>query len=149
MWRRSEAWVSAVGRRAMPDGGAARNVLYRNYRSRASVEGLAFTLTPHQFHELTVQSCHYCGCEPAQRINSKYRGGPFTYNGIDRMDNAVGYVLRNCAPCCKRCNTMKGNFSYQEFVVHLKRMYDHWLAPFIGIVADVEIYAEDTVAGRR
>lgn len=130
---------------AIPDGGAARNTLYRNYQARALRDGLDFSLTSHEFHELTVQSCHYCGREPSQRINSKYAGGAFIYNGIDRKENQVGYVKGNCVACCKRCNTMKGNLSYMEFVAYLTKMYEYWLKPFIGIV----VCSVDAVAGRR
>jgi hypothetical protein len=36
--------------------------------------------------------------------------------GIDRRQNAVGYHLLNCVPCCTSCNLMKRNTSEQAFI---------------------------------
>jgi len=54
------------------------------------------TLTKEQYFELIQKSCSYCNYYNEEEIN-----------GIDRIDNAKGYILENCIPCCKDCNRMK------------------------------------------
>lgn len=75
---------------------------YNTYKKRAEdrFKGES-VLTKEQFQELSNQECHYCGKE-----------GP---NGIDRIDNSVGYTFENCVPCCKHCNYVKGDLSLADF----------------------------------
>ena len=39
----------------------------------------------------------------------------FNYNGIDRVDNKIGYTLKNCVTCCKYCNNAKKDNDVDEF----------------------------------
>ena len=54
------------------------------------------TLIKEQYFELIQKPCSYCNYFNEEEIN-----------GIDRVDNAKGYILENCIPCCKHCNRMK------------------------------------------
>jgi hypothetical protein len=36
--------------------------------------------------------------------------------GIDRINNEVGYSIKNSVPCCGVCNYMKRKFSKEEFI---------------------------------
>ena len=49
--------------------------------------------------------------------------GRYIYNGVDRKDNNLGYTIDNCVPCCHRCNSMKSNLSYQNFIQHISNIY--------------------------
>ena len=49
------------------------------------------------------------------------------YNGIDRKDNALGYVEGNVVSCCKFCQYAKRDLPYEEFVAHLARAGQHQL----------------------
>jgi hypothetical protein len=60
-----------------------------------------------EFKNITSKSCYYCGKE-----------GP---NGIDRVDNTVGYTKENCVSCCKHCNYVKGDLSLEDFKTWTKR----------------------------
>jgi hypothetical protein len=42
--------------------------------------------------------------------------------GIDRRDNSVGYLISNCAPCCKNCNLAKRDMSEAEFLRWVARI---------------------------
>ena len=60
-------------------------------------------------------NCHYCD----DILEWSEYGGPLKYIGhnLDRKDNAKGYSVANCVPCCPRCNRAKSAaFSYEEWV---------------------------------
>ena len=43
-------------------------------------------------------------------------------NGIDRIDNNIGYTKENSVPCCEICNKAKRDMSYNDFINYLKRI---------------------------
>lgn len=95
-------------------------LLYENYQKNAKRRGRRFDLTPLEFYKLTKGRCHYCNKQPAQylafRIKMQLGDMAYVYNGIDRMNNDVGYVPSNCVSCCWKCNRAKGKMPYQEFI---------------------------------
>jgi hypothetical protein len=99
------------------------------YRQMAKKRGLEFKLDIKQFSEICHMPCFYCGTQPNQRANvyeSITHNGKFTlYNGIDRVDNEKGYIESNCVPCCKACNSCKGEMSMKEFDEHIIKMAKH------------------------
>ena len=62
-----------------------------NYQRNCRRKNIYFEITLEQFHEITQKKCIYCDAPPA----NNYRG--YIYNGVDRKNNAQGYVLANCA----------------------------------------------------
>ena len=52
-------------------------------------------------------------------------GTEYKYNGIDRVDNKIGYELDNCVSCCIKCNKAKSYFGQDEFLNHIKKIYKH------------------------
>jgi len=78
-------------------GEALSDSLVRVYRHEAVRRSLPFTLTNEQFLGLSKQDCFYCGAEPSNVMQQKGSFGKFVYNGVDRMDNAEGYIEENCA----------------------------------------------------
>ena len=107
--------------------GMAANELYAHYRGDARRKGknrsVLFELTPEQFKTLILQNCFYCGVEPRQIVKRPHE--TLLWNGIDRVDSSLGYVLENCVPCCKICNYAKHNLSKEEFLIWLRRAYEH------------------------
>lgn len=105
------------------EGDAAFNELFRNYKRSAKARNKPFELTEEQFKALTKQNCHYCGSEPIK----KYKEGRFTsdyvYNGIDRVDNSLGYTVDNSVACCGDCNFMKHMATKEEFLSHVNKIY--------------------------
>jgi hypothetical protein len=101
------------------------NNLYIGYLRGAKNRNLSFEIEKKYFKEITQQNCYYCGIEPHQIINNKNRNGIYVYNGIDRKDNAVGYTVENCVPCCKICNFAKKQMGEQEFYSWIDRVYHH------------------------
>jgi hypothetical protein len=80
----------------------------RQYMIRAAEKGLSFTLTTDQFNHLLSLPCAYCASA----------GGT-----IDRKDSSGGYILENCNPCCRTCNTMKWALPFDVFVAHIAKVY--------------------------
>ena len=47
------------------------------------------------------------------------------YNGLDRVNNGLGYVEGNVVPCCETCNTAKQNLDLPAFFEWVQRVYEH------------------------
>ena len=93
------------------------NAFYYNTKASASKRGYIFDLSLDRVDFLSQQNCSYCGREPSQFLSNFPN---FKYNGIDRVDNSIGYVENNCVSCCKLCNRMKDVLSVGEFKKHIK-----------------------------
>jgi hypothetical protein len=94
---------------------AARSVI-KDYKRNARTRGLVFELTDEGALELIKLDCWYCGASPQRRVQLKTGYGFFLCNGIDRKDNAVGYVEGNVVPACKKCNSKKQAEHVDEFL---------------------------------
>jgi hypothetical protein len=84
---------------------------YEEYKRSAINRGHEFELDIAQFDSIVKMPCHYCG-------DIQEKG----FNGIDRMDQQQGYVLTNCASCCRLCNFIKGavdNISFLHRIEHI------------------------------
>jgi 5-methylcytosine-specific restriction endonuclease McrA len=104
-------------------GEASFNDLLSRYKRGAQERDLLFDLTVEEFRELTSAKCSYCGIEPAQINHKSNTFGAYIYNGIDRIDNSLGYIKSNCISCCERCNEWKRALTKNEFLNHVKRIY--------------------------
>ena len=112
-----------VEKMTLTEGEASCRYLYRNYKRQAPERGLSFTLNFEQFKKLTSGKCHYCGDKPHYKAKPhKYSNGGYVYNGIDRVDNNIGYEMDNCVSCCFVCNSMKKAYSYDKFTEHIKKI---------------------------
>jgi len=85
---------------------------YRFFHLKASAKqrGLMVQITLDDYTEITKNPCRYCG---------------ETGYGIDRIDSSLGYLINNCASCCKNCNYMKLNLTNEDFLTHIKKIYIH------------------------
>lgn len=103
-------------------GMASMRHAYRNYINSAKKRNLSFNLTIETFRDITIRPCSYCGIEPEQVTNRPESHGLYVHNGIDRVDNGIGYESDNCVPCCKRCNRAKSNMSNDSWTKWLQRI---------------------------
>jgi hypothetical protein len=110
---------------ALPSGMAALNGLFAAYEARAKKRRYSFDLSLDEFQILTSRNCHYCGVAPQQVRKQGSCPTTYTYNGIDRIDNDLGYTFGNCFSCCRVCNQAKSDLSHAEFMAWLKRAYTH------------------------
>lgn len=90
---------------------------YSIVKAGAKYRGIDFKLSVEEFKSIVTQKCHYCN----EIYSGKYKGR----NGIDRVDSSKGYVLGNCVPCCKICNTMKGTQEYNQFLNKIKQIHKY------------------------
>lgn len=81
------------------------------YKNSAKKRGLDFTITKDEFLTAVLNVCYYCG--EVQEI--KYKTYVYLINGIDRINNSLGYVSGNVRTCCRICNVAKGTMTEQEF----------------------------------
>ncbi len=118
---------TTVKSNSLPGGESGFNKLYAGYKNSAGKRKLLFELSREDFRKLTKQPCCYCGVNPTQVSYRKrvYGSNRYIYNGIDRIDNDKAYMLDNVVPCCGQCNMAKGSLSVDEFLCHMKRIYDY------------------------
>lgn len=76
---------------------------WHDYKNNCKRKNIYWDLDIVFFREMTSQSCIYCGKKPSNK-RDHYR-----YSGLDRKDNTKGYIKNNVVPCCKECNSIKGN----------------------------------------
>lgn len=106
----------------LPKGEAAFNTLFGKYKKQANERGYLFEIEKEDFRNLVKQNCFYCGSEPKQFYKSGKHNGIFLYNGLDRVENEIGYRLDNVVPCCGKCNLAKRNVSLEDFCNWIQRI---------------------------
>jgi hypothetical protein len=104
-------------------GESLRKRVITQYRFNAKNRGLSFELTESEIINLFKQRCHYCGIQPSKTITRDGLYGEFTYNGIDRLNNDIGYTVDNCVTCCSKCNYIKGKMSDIELTDWIRRVH--------------------------
>lgn len=123
-WRSSEAArIARAAKRQLPDGKAAFNHLFAIYQQSAKRNHRVWELSKGWFKYLTQCDCYYCGNPPSNPYRS-LNGckGAYTYTGVDRVDNTIGYTVFNCLPCCAVCNRMKGVLGMAVFLAHARKI---------------------------
>ena len=88
------------------------NYRYKSYVDNANRRGLEFNLSLDYVDELIHTDCVYCGSYDNP-------------NGIDRIDNSIGYISGNVQSCCWKCNQAKYTMSEGEFLEHIDKIYNH------------------------
>jgi hypothetical protein len=128
--------------------------LYRHYRKSARKRGHVFELTLEVFVDVTQHNCYLCGIEPSQvhRDNSRDKSivnNPFIYNGIDRVDNKLGYIIGNLATACSSCNMVKRFGNVEQFLLYIKRAYEYNFGTEVSNEVENESSAKKKPRNRR
>ena len=89
------------------------SVIYSDYKYKARCKNLPFELSKDDFCQLTNKPCYVCG----KVSNSTHT------NGVDRYNNSFGYTHDNVNSCCKTCNFMKKDLTYENFIDKLVDIY--------------------------
>jgi hypothetical protein len=101
-----------------------QNNTMHHYKKNAKRMGRVFDLTIDQWFEMITSNCHYCGSLPSNSWGHRYSDEVFRYNGVDRVDNEQGYTPDNTVSCCAPCNMMKRGMAVNDFLAHVKRIFD-------------------------
>ena len=107
------------GHRKLPNDQATINKIIRSYKNGAKARGYEWKLSNTYAKELITKECFYCGA----KFSNEWDG--FRYNGIDRIDNGVGYEPSNVVPCCKICNVSKHDLKQKDFIVWARSVAEH------------------------
>lgn len=129
--RLREAMIGPKPERWLPKGEAGFRLVLQSYKNNARKRDIAWDIADEHFRVLTKGYCFYCGAPPMQvscrykkdidpelQANVKYR-----YNGVDRVQNELGYKVDNCVSCCGACNVAKGTMSQEEFLNWVRCVY--------------------------
>ena|SRR5271166_6322307 len=106
-------------------GESAFRDLWRRYIRSAKNRKHEWGLSEDQVRQFFSRNCFYCDDPPTSSWPppSVHIKGSILYNGIDRTDSNIGYVVGNCVSCCKICNLMKQSLSHEEFLSRVTRIY--------------------------
>lgn len=104
------------------DGYAQMIQAYCTFKNNAKKRKLDVAISFEEWKLIGKESCYYCGSPPSNIRQSKHNSGDYTYNGIDRKDNNLGYTIENSLPCCCICNHAKSNMTYKDFINWIKRL---------------------------
>ena len=90
-------------------------VRFLSCRLAARKRGLVFCIEEEEFYRLALSPCFYCGKEADEE----------RVNGLDRVDNALGYLSTNVVSACAYCNHMKSDSSSASFIGHCEQVVFH------------------------
>jgi hypothetical protein len=79
---------------------------YNIHINRCKRDGIECELTEEEIKEFFKEECFYCG--------------ELGNNGIDRIENDIGYNVDNCVSCCSMCNYMKACLDSITFIDRAK-----------------------------
>lgn len=98
------------------------NLLYGECKRTAKYRKKEFNLTKSEYKTIVIKNCYYCDTSPT--ITRTKVGIPVPTNGLDRINNSIGYTKENCVSCCKICNTMKSTLEVNKFYDHIEKILE-------------------------
>jgi 5-methylcytosine-specific restriction endonuclease McrA len=109
----------------LPNDLSIKRKIYDNYKRAAKKRNYEFSLDEETFFNLIFKDCFYCGSGLSMTVyERRFAKRSVDYNGIDRVDNTIGYTKDNCVSCCKICNNAKSTLSIDEFDNWIKKLYN-------------------------
>lgn len=118
-----EAIVGNNFNKRVSDREALLTYTFNSFRSSANRREIPFNLTKEQVESFIYQPCHYCGTVGGNTFKKSVH--ELSYNGLDRLDSHKDYSLENCVACCKHCNTMKNEYSIEDFFKQIQLIITH------------------------
>lgn len=104
-------------------GESATNSYFYSYQRAAKKRGYEFNLSKLDFIQIISRNCYYCDASPIPNHFNKNSHGILLANGVDRIDNNLGYSPSNCVTCCKICNIAKGALGLKVFYKWISTIY--------------------------
>lgn len=99
------------------------------YKRNAKSRNYEWKLDKNKFEELINGNCYYCNSGLSNKYiwKYKYEIATLPFNGIDRVDNTIGYTEDNCVSCCKTCNMAKSELTVEEFKTWIIKLNNHFI----------------------
>lgn len=119
-----ESLLRSHENRRLGKGVASFNSYYARYKDGAKKRNLEFNISKEEFKVLIENKCFYCGADPSNKIVC-VKKDPIYINGIDRVDNNIGYTLKNVVTCCSFCNKLKLAHNIDDFILQIKKIYEN------------------------
>ncbi len=85
---------------------------YNKYNESATSRNYEFNISKDEFYSIINNKCYLCG---KQNTNKNI-------NGIDRLDNNIGYIFNNCRTCCTTCNVLKLDYNLNDVLIKLLKI---------------------------
>ena len=111
----------------LPDNLGIIKDIFRNYKSAAKRRNIEFELLLEDFRILIESPCFYCKETNSLSPYGYHKKSTFRYNGVDRVNNNVGYTIENVVPCCKICNNSKSTLNTEEFKIWITKIYNNYI----------------------
>lgn len=99
------------------------------YKNHAKDLNVSWDLAVAEVKGFFAGDCVYCGVPPSNLRARRNSRVSFRYNGIDRIDAALGYFPANCVSSCKRCNFLKLNYAKEDFLNQCRKIVEHSTPP--------------------
>ena len=75
----------------------------KSYQKNDKIKGFDNDLDVKYVEVMRREPCHYCG---------------YPSTGLDRLDNSIGHLKKNCVSACKECNIARNDlFSVEEMLI--------------------------------
>ena len=112
------------GNRKYEEDESAFRAKISTYKASAKNRKIEWNLSYDEAIKIIKSNCHYCGRIPnnsydlyngRKRFLAKEKFYEIKYNGIDRINSKLGYIIDNVVPCCTICNFGKNDLTYEEF----------------------------------
>jgi hypothetical protein len=103
------------------------NPKFSVYIKSANSRNIEFKINEEKFNSIIKNSCYLCGL-PVSETNK---------NGIDRVNNNIGYIYENCKSCCGHCNLLKRDLSIETILTiseKINNKYDELTNYFKDII---------------
>lgn len=95
-------------------------------KQSAKRRNLACEISPDEFsswYDSQIRICFYCKRNEADILKDRDVVQSIAKRlTVDRLDNNKGYALDNMALCCRRCNSIKGNFFNAEEMIEIGKI---------------------------
>lgn len=114
---------------------AMMKVQYSHLKRRHKQNGMIGDVLDFEtFSKISKSKCKYCGLEYSKEIKDRLNESKskkslsdevLKINGIDRIDNNIGYTKENSVPCCKYCNFAKHTMTEADFYSWIRRVYEY------------------------
>lgn len=97
------------------------NLILHRYHVNSRKNKTQFSLSKEEFIEIIHKKCFYCGKMDFKRLPSNNE--LYLLNGVDRLDNNLGYTKENSVSCCSKCNYAKRLMDVDEFFEWVENVY--------------------------